>query len=384
MLFMKFLIFPIIFILFNSLGRVQAKQVYGCQHYLEEPKGQPFILNLTFSKEYTGRVSISYMIKYGVVKQDTATIYNGKCSFEGLILETTFLYINFPDLTSSLNEYPRPIILSTGANNMNINAFGFKENSIIANINDSLYLKYLITNESIKISINSATKKHFEDSSSQSLFEIDLLQDSLNKFRINTIKSYSEHWISGYLLNYLKDDLLPKDIKNLYLELNDTVKLSFFGREVENVVKNQVGNPANEFQTITSKNERFQMIGETKASTLTLLFFWATWCKPCKVMIPELKKINEGYQTKGLKMIGIADNDGEPPVWLNNISSLNLDFMTHILMGRNKKVDIGRMYAVQGIPVIVIIDANGVIVYRQVSNETEQLQQFVATYYQDL
>jgi thiol-disulfide isomerase/thioredoxin len=380
---MKFFIFLYFFTQFNSLDRVEAKTVYGYKNHLEETKSQHFTLNLLFSNEYTGRASISYVIKYGVIKQDTATIDNGKCSFTGLLFETTFLYLSFPDLDSPFNEYPRPIIISNGTNKLYINAFEFKENSIIANINDSLYLKYLITNKSIQNAINAATKKHFENSTSQSLNEIDVLQDSLNKFRINTIKSYSNYWISGYLLNYLKDDLLPKDIKKLYLELNDTVKISLFGREVENVVSNQVGNQANEFQTTTSKNERFQLMRETKTSSLTLVFFWATWCKPCKVMIPVLKRIHEENQTKGLKMIGIADNDREPPVWIHNITSLNLNFMTHLLMGRNEKVDIARLYAVQGIPVVVLIDSNGVIVYRQISNETEALEKFITTYYQE-
>lgn len=346
---------------------------------LEQTKSQRFTLILNFTEEYYGRVAISYLVKYGVIIRDTSSIENNKCFFEGELFETTFLYLEFIDLQIPNNEYLRPLIIKKGSNIIHIQNSKQKETCILENINDSLYLKYSNTNENYQNKIYLANKKYLQERNPQILLEVASLEDSLNTFRINTIKSYSEHWIAGYLLNYLRDDLLPEEIKSLYLALHDTVKTSIFGRELENVVLNQVGNRANEFQAITSRNETFKMMRDT--STLTLLFFWATWCKPCKVMMPALKNIHEVYQTKGLKMIGIADNDQEPAGWQNNISTLNLEFMTHILMGRNKKVDIGRLYAVQGIPVIVLVDSNGVIVYRQLSNETEQLQEFIDEFY---
>ncbi|MBK5100870.1 MAG: TlpA family protein disulfide reductase [Desulfobacteraceae bacterium] len=37
--------------------------------------------------------------------------------------------------------------------------------------------------------------------------------------------------------------------------------------------------------------------------------FWATWCPPCKMSIPELVKLQEKYRDKGLVVLGISLDD---------------------------------------------------------------------------
>ena len=46
-----------------------------------------------------------------------------------------------------------------------------------------------------------------------------------------------------------------------------------------------------------------------------LLNFWATWCGPCIMEIPDLNKLQEKYQDKGLIVIGLPSNQfgGQEP-----------------------------------------------------------------------
>ena len=44
---------------------------------------------------------------------------------------------------------------------------------------------------------------------------------------------------------------------------------------------------------------------ELKGEKLTLIDFWATWCKPCNKAIPELNKIYDTFQSQGVEIIGI-------------------------------------------------------------------------------
>jgi len=44
---------------------------------------------------------------------------------------------------------------------------------------------------------------------------------------------------------------------------------------------------------------------DLKGSKLTVIDFWATWCKPCVKAIPELNKIHDTYKDKGVAFIGI-------------------------------------------------------------------------------
>jgi len=63
-------------------------------------------------------------------------------------------------------------------------------------------------------------------------------------------------------------------------------------QQVRNFVLNDIQNKSQSFE-------------ELKGEKLTILDFWATWCKPCNKAIPELNKLYLQYREKGVNIIGI-------------------------------------------------------------------------------
>lgn len=96
---------------------------------------------------------------------------------------------------------------------------------------------------------------------------------------------------------------------------------------------------------------------------IVLLDFWATWCPPCLMSIPELVDLNNRYADKGLVIIGISVDD---PKQVNNnrLRVFKKRFkMNYVILRANEKV-LRDYFTNQrmGIPTMFIINREGKIV----------------------
>ncbi len=102
---------------------------------------------------------------------------------------------------------------------------------------------------------------------------------------------------------------------------------------------------------------------------VVLLNFWATWCGPCKVEIPEFMQWEKIYGPKGLNVLGVSMDDGTSEV-ISTVAKMKIDYP--VLMGDGK---LGNQYGgVQGLPVTFLIDRNGTVYGRYGSTDLPKLQ----------
>jgi peroxiredoxin/YHS domain-containing protein len=90
---------------------------------------------------------------------------------------------------------------------------------------------------------------------------------------------------------------------------------------------------------------------------VVLVDFWATWCKPCVAVMPDLQKLHDKYAGKGFSMVGVSiDEDGAKTVkpWL-----AKRKFSYPILLDEAK---VWQMWKVHSIPAMFLIDKDGQIV----------------------
>lgn len=99
---------------------------------------------------------------------------------------------------------------------------------------------------------------------------------------------------------------------------------------------------------------------QLKGEKLTIIDFWATWCKPCNKAIPELNKIYELYKTQGVELIGI-NCDGPRSVSKVGPLSQTLNIKYPVLIDLNSEIKTG--LNVLALPTLVIVNNSGKIVW---------------------
>ena len=101
-------------------------------------------------------------------------------------------------------------------------------------------------------------------------------------------------------------------------------------------------------------------LSELQGDQLTVIDFWATWCKPCTKAMPKLNTLYNKYKDQGVAMIGISCDGPRSVAQVPSVAS-NLDIDYTIL----KDIDCEVMndYQYQAFPTLLILDSDNEVVY---------------------
>ncbi|GAB3935747.1 TlpA family protein disulfide reductase [Mucilaginibacter myungsuensis] len=98
-----------------------------------------------------------------------------------------------------------------------------------------------------------------------------------------------------------------------------------------------------------------QLIDTTKK--VNMVVFWASWCSPCRMEIPNLKEIYGKADTTKLRLISISV-DKDKAAWIKAMKEENMPWGQVLAEGDNL-VSIKKQFGFRGIPQIYFLDKKG-------------------------
>ena len=113
--------------------------------------------------------------------------------------------------------------------------------------------------------------------------------------------------------------------------------------------------------TLTDLDGTTFTLSSRRGKSAVCLIFWGTWCPYCVREIPRLKQLQATYADAPFEIIGINVGANDPIERVRGFArQAQLPYPT--LYDRNQAVS--RLFAVQGIPVSILIDRQGIIRFR--------------------
>tara|TARA_B100000959_G_C14861501_1_gene574432 strand:+ start:36 stop:617 length:582 start_codon:yes stop_codon:yes gene_type:complete len=112
--------------------------------------------------------------------------------------------------------------------------------------------------------------------------------------------------------------------------------------------------------SLKSYNDSLFVLSELKGKVV-LINFWATWCGPCRMEIPDFNELHQKYNDKGFEILGISLSDTKKQ--LIDFAKV-YDVKYPLLYGTFKEIDgITRSYGgVPAVPWSFLIGVEGDII----------------------
>ncbi|BDW94153.1 MULTISPECIES: TlpA disulfide reductase family protein [Flagellimonas] len=305
-----------------------------------------------------------------LVDIDTVKVENGLFSFSGNQVEPKMHYIFVDQLRGNV-----PVIVENGSIEVKFQKDSIDQAQIKGTEQNDMFMDFLT--ETRKLSQRARSMQddmrvaaQQRDTATVTALREEFIefQEDAKNFNTTYAKEHPNAYVSVLIIgNLLATKTLPvEEIRSMFEALSPEMKATEPGKQIaeqlENLKSTQIGSIAPDFSAPTPSGDVLALSDVTSNAKLTLVDFWAAWCRPCRAENPNIVAVYKKYREKGFDVLGVSlDNNADH--WNQAIQSDGLEW-NHISNLQRFQDPIARLYNINAIPAAFLLDDKGVIVAR--------------------
>jgi thiol-disulfide isomerase/thioredoxin len=325
-----------------------------------------FNLSGEIDKRFDGRNITLFTFKNdSIFTVDTTTVKNGTFHFQGKEYVEDFSMLSIGNWPDSL-IWSLEVLLERG--NISVNLTDKVETNRIGGtpLND-LYQSYFDSTRiagklDIELGIFSVNfkKENFSNIVGQKLFREEVYSS------LSGVSAYGSHSNAFQIILDAADD--EYKIKNKEW-IESTLEKLKEDPSKDNLRTKLINKPYIDFTFQTPKGETKKLSDYVGKSKYLLIDFWASWCGPCIAEIPDLKKVYDKYKREEFEIISIS-LDETKAAWLSGLNKIDAPWIHLCDFQGKKSSQLTETYAIQAIPLKVLLDEKGHILSVNLSGST--------------
>ncbi len=307
-------------------------------------------------KNYSGSDSLIVKIysQPNPVETKVGVSKKGEFSYNFIATKTTFCYVYFSEndvITLVLSPNEKVSMEADYTNMQGTYSVTGSEQSIVLEKNVHGLMKHLNTVEDLR--------KKYES-------KIDSVNKKIQEDIATAIKQNPSNYGNLTLINSLNIDQYPDVYQLLDSALFTTYPNDFIVTSFHNDIQKQlVLRIGSKIDEISLPNQKLETINlSSLKGKVVLVDFWASWCRPCRIEIPNFKKLYETYHNDGFEIYSISVDD-DASAWVKALSQEQMPWAN--VHDINKEYSI--KYNVNTIPFTILLDTEGNVVAKGLRGE---------------
>ena len=316
--------------------------------------------------------------------KDSTSVKSSQFSFKGISATPEISYIQ----VEGVNGYVLAI-LETGEITADIDKNNISKSIVSGTISNDDFVKYKLETKSLVDNMNSIASSAQDAIMNGDVETAKELEKDYNKkerevllyewdFIIDNLDSY----MSALLLEvFMVENKVNKDsIIDVYESFSNRIKVSGVGKNIASLLSQyedpiEVGEIAPDFTAPGIDGSNITLSKITESNAVTLLDFWAAWCRPCRVENPNLVRLYKKYNQNGFDIIGVS-LDRTKEQWEQAIEDDNL-LWTQVSNLSFWNDPVARRYSIRAIPQSYLIDNTGTVIGKNLrGNDLEERIKF--------